>query len=249
MFFAPRNKETALGMYTPLYFITLAVCIILIIIGLFLSRKMNKKQVRKSLIIIGIFLWITEFGKMIFTGLTYGIEDVELFPLYFCSMFMYASILIMFKNKTLNNTGLSFMFFGGIAGAVIFFCYPNACVPNYPLFHYMTLRTFIYHSLMIYVGFLIVITGYYKPDIKHFVHYVVFLGITFICAYIMNHIFDQNLMYIMKPLKIDICKKVYDFCPAFYPFLVGIIEIVIPFGLTYLIYQLVLKINKRIKNS
>ena len=83
MFFAPRNKETALGMYTPLYFIALAVCIILIIVGLILSRKMNKKQVYKTLVIIGIFLWITEIIKMIFYFVTYGLEDVDFIPLLF----------------------------------------------------------------------------------------------------------------------------------------------------------------------
>lgn len=251
MFFAPRNKETALGMYTPLYFIALAVCIILIIVGLILSRKMNKKQVYKTLVIIGIFLWITEIIKMIFYFVTYGLEDVDFIPLYFCSMYMYASALIMFKNEKLKNTGLSFMFFGGIIGAIVFFCYPSACVPNYPLFHYMTLRTFIYHSLMIYAGFLIVITGYYQPNVKHFVHYSIFLGITFILAYILNIVLEDNLMYIMKPIKIAISQNAYNWNPTLYPFIVGILEIVGPFWATYFIYWLVMKIkniNKKVEN-
>lgn len=249
MFFAPRNKETALGMYSTLYFVALAVCIVLIIIVLIISRKMNKKQVHNTISIIGVFLWITEIIKMIFTGVTYGINKVDFIPLYFCSMFMYACVLVMFKNKNLKNTGLSFMFFGGIIGAIVFFCYPDACVPNYPLFHYMTLRTFIYHSLMIYTGFLIVLTGFYKPDIKHFLHYSIALVITFFCAYIINRIFDKNLMYIMKPLKFSISQNVYDLCPNLYPFIVGVVEIVCPFWMSYFIYWIFVNTKNKFINN
>ena len=249
MFFAPRNKETALGMYSTGYFMALAVFMVLTIIGIIISKKMNKKQVHKTLLIIGIFLWITEIIKMIFYLVTYGLEEVDFIPLYFCSMYMYASILIIFKNQKLKDTGLSFMFFGGIIGAFIFFCYPSACIPNYPLFHFMTLRTFIYHSLMMYAGFLIVITGYYKPNIKHFVHYTIFLGITFILAYIMNRVLDDNLMYIMKPIKIQISKDLYNYNPTLYPFIVGILEIIGPFFLSYFVYIFVLKIKKLIIKS
>lgn len=248
MFFSPRDKSTALGMHTPLYFFTLAVFMIITIVCIIASRKMSHKVVKRTILIVGVFLWITEFIKMIFTGVTYGIEDVEPIPLYFCSMFMYASVLNFFKNEYLKNAGLSFMFFGGILGAVAFFCYPSAVVPNYHLFHFMTLRTFIYHSLMIYVGILIVITGYYKPNIKHFKEYSVFMGITFILAYIINNIEGINLMYISEPLEISLSEKVYEFVPNLYPFIFGILQLVVPFFVTYGVYKLIEFILYR-KNS
>ncbi len=238
MFFAPRDKETALGMYSPLYFITLSICIVITIICLFLSRNLKHKTVNKTINIIGVFLWISEFIKMIFVGVTYGIDEVEFLPLYFCSMFMYACILQNFKNNHLKIAGLSFMFYGGIVGAIAFFCYPNACIPNYPLFHYMTLRTFIYHSIMIYVGILIVITRYYSPNLKHFKNYGIFLGITFILAYIMNIIYETDLMYISKPLNIEFVKNIYQLIPQLYPFVVALIQLVVPFGVTALVYKI-----------
>ena len=245
MFFSPRDKSTALGMHTPLYFLTLAFFMTITIISLIISRKMSRKGVKKTILIVGVFLWITEFIKMIFTGITYGIEDVEFIPLYFCSMFMYASILNFFKNKHLQNAGLSFMFFGGILGAVAFFCYPSAVIPNYHLFHFMTLRTFIYHSLMIYVGVLIVITGYYKPEIKHFKEYSIFMGITFILAYIINNVKESNLMYISEPLGIPLSDKVFEMVPNLYPFIFGLLQLVVPFMISYGIYKLVKYILNR----
>lgn len=240
MFFSPKNKETALGMYTPLYFITLAVFIILIIVALFLTRKLKHENVKNIITASGIFMWLTEFGKMIFVGITYGIDEIEFIPLYYCSMFMYACVFFNFKNLHFKNAALSFFFFGGIIGATAFFAYPSAVIPNYHLFHYMTIRTFIYHSLMIYIGFLIIITGFYKPSIKHFKEYSIFMGITFICAYILNLIEGTNLMYISKPLGLEISKIIYNAVPNLYPFLFAILQLIVPFFVSYGFYNLFL---------
>ncbi len=246
MFFSPANKKTALGMYSPLYFIALTFFMTITVIGIILSRKIKKENVRKIIIGIGIFLWLTEFGKMIFVGVQYGIKEVEFLPLYFCSMTMYAALFFLFKSETLKTTACSFLFFGGIVGAITFFLHPSACIPNYPLFHYMTLRTFIYHSLMIYMGFLIVITGFYKPNFSHFKHYLVFLGITFILAYAINLIKGTNLMYIQEPININISKWAYTHFKGLYPFMVGILEAVVPFMVSYGCYYFItsLKLKK-----
>ena len=67
MFFSPANPDTALGMYSPGYFVTLLFFLIITLVAIILSRKMPKEIVRKVIIVIGIFLWITEFIKMFFT--------------------------------------------------------------------------------------------------------------------------------------------------------------------------------------
>ena len=247
MFFAPRNPDTALGMYSVGYFITLGIVLVLITLLLYISKKCDHKKVKRIIFTIGIILWITEFIKMLFTGITYGINDVEWIPLYFCSMGMYACILIMFKNEYLQKAGLSFMFFGGIIGAIAFFCYPDACIPNYPLFHFMTLRTFFYHGVMIYLGLLIVITGFYKPSIKDFKYYAVFFIIVFVLAYIINRIDGCNLMYISYPLNLSLSQILFKRLGILYPFIFGIGQIIGPFFVSYGLLRIygVFKLNKQ----
>ena len=249
MFFGPRDPQSALGMYSSTYFIALFICMAATATALIFSRKMRKETVKKVVIGVGIFLWLTEFGKMLFVGLTYGIKEVEFFPLYFCSMFMYASVLTCFKNKTLQTTANAFMFFGGIVGAVTFFCFPTAVIPYYPLFHYMTLRTLVYHSLMIYVGILIVMTGYYQPKLKHFKEYAIFLWITFSLAYIFNRLQGTNLMYISEPLNIGFVKAVYAVIPRAYPFIVALIQLVVPFFLSFGVYRFIIYLQERRKTA
>lgn len=245
MFFSPRNPATALGMYSKGYFISLGVVLTIVIILLILSKKMSHKNVRITIISLGVILWTTEFIKMAFTGIVYGIDAVEWIPLYFCSMEMYACILLLFNNNKIQTTALSFIFFGGIIGAIAFFCYPNACIPNYPLIHYMTLRTFFYHGVMLYIGFLIIITGYYKPSIKHFKEYTVFLFITFILAYAVNMIRNTNLMYISQPLDFALAKTIYNKLGFMYPFIFGIGELIGPFFISYGIYSLINNLKKK----
>ena len=248
MFFSPANPDTALGMYSPGYFVTLLFFLIITIVAIILSRNMPKKIVRKVIIVIGIFLWITEFIKMFFTYYNYGIKKVEFIPLYFCSMTMYACMLLCFNKEVLDKVACSFLFFGGIIGAIAFFAHPSACIPNYPLFHFMTIRTFIFHSLMIYMGFLIVLTGFYNPSKTHFKYYLCFLTITFILAYLINIITGSNLMYIQEPLDIKLSQIVYEYTKGFYPFIFGALEAIVPFWISYGIYDLIcrIKTNKEV---
>ena len=238
-FFSPRDKSTAVGMHTSTYFILLAVFIVITIIAIFLSRKMKHHYVKKIIIGSAIFVWVTEIIKMVFYWIAYGVEKVEFFPLYYCSMFMYACVMANFKNEKIKRAGLSFMAFGGVLGATAFFCFPSSVIPYYHLVHFMTFRTMIFHSLMIYVGVLILITGYYQPESKDFFNYAVFFLITFVLAYIINKLTGDNLMYINKPLKIELSKIVFEAVPNLYPFIFGMLNMLAPYGVSYGIYLLI----------
>lgn len=247
--FSARDKSTACGMWSTTYIIALAIVICVIVVGLILSRKMSHKAVRRTIICFAIFGVVTEICKMIFVGVTYGVDEVEFVPLYFCSLFIYCTIMSLFKNETIKNTGLSFLFFGGIAGAISFFAYPSACIPNYPIYHFMCLRTMIFHGSMIYIGILIVMTKYYTPTLKHFLNFAVLISIVSILAIIMNSIQGTNLMYISKPLKIDIVKDIYAFSPHLYALLVVLLQIVVPYWTTAAIYYIIINVVKNFRTK
>ena len=240
--FGERNPETACGMWSTTYIIALSIVVVLVVLGLWFSRKMSHKSVKRVLLVMAIWTIVSEVVKAIFTWVTYGIEDVDFLPLYFCSLFMYCTVFSVVPSKTLNKCGLSFIFFGGIIGAVSFFIYPDACIPNYPIYHFMCLRTMLFHGSMIYTGLLIVITNYYKPTIKDFKYYFIELIIISLLAYTINVIFSKNLMYIQEPLNFDISRNLYDAAPKLYPFIIMLLQIVVPFFLSYLVYILISKL-------
>ena len=245
--FSPGNKLTACGMWSTTYIIALSIVVVLICVGLYLSRNMDKKNVKKVITIMAIWTIISEIIKMIFTGVTYGVKEVDFLPLYFCSLFMFCTVFSVVPNEKLNKMGLSFLFYGGIIGATAFFIYPSACIPNYPIYHFMCIRTMLYHGSMIYTGILIVLTGYYKPNVKDFKYYVVELSIVCILAYIINVLFDKNLMYMQEPLGFNLSKIIYNKIPTIYPFIFMILEIVCPFFISNLVYSVIQKISRREK--
>lgn len=247
--FSPRDKATACGMWSTDYIIALIAVCVLIVTGLILSRKMSHKGVKIVIVCMAIFASVTEVMKMIFVGVTYGIKEVEFVPMYFCSLFIYATILACTNVKILKTTGLSFLFFGGIIGAVAFFAYPSSCIPNYPIYHFMCLRTMLYHGSMIYTGILIVMRGYYVPNIKHFWNYFVALLIICLAAYTTNMITGSDFMYISKPLAFNISQVVFEAVPSLYPFIIMILEIMIPFFASFLIYGAVKRIKQKINNK
>ena len=236
-------------MWSPTYIIALLVTVAAIAVALILTVNISKNMVRYILIGSSIFTISTEIVKMIFVGITYGIENVEFIPLYFCSLFMYSTVLALAKNDTLRSTGLSFLFFGGIIGACAFFMYPDACIPNYPIYHFMCLRTMIFHGLMIYVGITVVRSGYYKPDIRHLKNYAIALSIVGIGAYVHNSLLDTNLMYISEPLGFELSKVVYDFIPGLYPLLFMVLQIFVPFLASYGAYELFRLVNRKLKEN
>ena len=243
--FSPANKATACGMWSPTYVIALLVVLALIGIALRCSRKMRPQGVRKVLIAAAVFSISTEIVKMIFTGVTYGVEKVEWTPLYFCSCYMYALVMALSKRKELQETGLAFLFYGGVIGAAAFFAYPSACIPRYPIYHFMCLRTMLYHGSMIYVGILIVMTGYYRPDRKHFRNFAIMIGLIGLLAYAINLATGENFMYISEPLNIPAVKAVFQAIPRLYPFLGIGLQMAGPFWVMHGLYSLLRRKKER----
>jgi uncharacterized membrane protein YwaF len=236
--FSPADKSTACGMWSPTYIFALALTFALVGLGLFFSRKMTKTAVRRVLIVTAIFSISTEIVKMVFVGLTYGMEKVELTPLYFCSCFMYALVMALCKKPSLRQMGLSFLFYGGIVGALAFFAYPSACIPRYPIYHFMCLRTMLYHGSMIYVGILIVMRGIFTPSANHFHAFAVMIGTIGFAAYAINLLTGENYMSISEPLDIPVVEQIYHAIPNLYPFLGILLQMVAPFWITEGIYRL-----------
>ena len=243
--FSLRDPETACGMYSPTYFIALAVVLAMVVVGLFLSRKFKEKQIRIVLIVVGAFACSTEVIKQIFFVSNYGWGEFEPLPMYFCSMLLYCPWFALAKNKHLKLIGTTFLTMGGILAAFAFFAYPNSCIPNYPIYHFMCIRTMLFHGSMIYVGFLLLITGYSKPELKDFKYFVIAIGTACVFSYIWNMVFDHNMMYISKPLGIPVADDIYNAIPHVYPFIFMILESTVPFFISYGIYKLIMCIKNK----
>ena len=76
-------------------------------------------------------------------------------------------------------------------GGIVFILYPSTSLPTYPAFHILSIYSFLYHGIMLYLGILVNKVRYIeleKQDIKYFASLV---GVLCVIAFIINNIFRQ----------------------------------------------------------
>ena len=84
---------------------------------------------------------------------------------------------------------------GGIIGGIIFLILPTTSITTYPMFHYLSLQSFIYHGAMVYLGIIINKSQYVELEKKDIVYYSGLVGTMCLIAFIFNNIFDYYIFY------------------------------------------------------
>ncbi len=187
------------GIFTFGHFSLLAVTVLGIYFGLKHTRSCNARQVQKILQISTAAIWLLEVIKII-----YNISETswtavnEYLPLYYCSMLLYAGIFSTLGKGRLKRTGDVFLAAGAFVGGAVFMLYPSTSLPNYPAFHFISVHSFVYHGLMVYLGILVNVTGYVTLEKKDISCFAALVGTMCLLASVANGIFDSNLMFISQ---------------------------------------------------
>ena len=247
MLFSKPGEYEACGIYTIDHFILLIISIIGIVLALHKSRKMNIEQIKSTITCITIMLWIFETIKIIFNIAIGNIKRPNNYiPLYFCSLILYAGLFSSFGKEKgkIKHVGDVFIATGGIVAGVCFLIFPITSLTIYPVFHYISIQSFILHSCMIYLGILVNIKRYViikKQDIRD--HFILIVIISII-AYIFNCIFDTNLMFISENFPGTPIELIYNLTGKLYTIVSILAQATIPFYLIYFIINILKKIKK-----
>ena len=246
MFFAGPGKYKPCGMYTIGHAVLLVITIICILIALKFTKNKTKEQIVKIIRNITIFLWILEVIKIIFNLMVGNASNPNTYiPLYFCSIILYAGILSGFCKGKLKHIGDVFLSTGGMIAGILFVLSPNTSLPTYPLFHYISIQSFILHGSMIYLGILLNITNYIDVKAKDIIYYAGIMVFVSIVAYIFNSIFDSNLMFISKDFPGTVISFVYNLTGKLFTLTMIVIQATVPFYMVYLIRLIACKLNKK----
>ena len=233
MFLAKAGEYEACGVFTIRHFILMAITFILVVITLKYTVKKDVKKIIRRCI---IFVWIFECIKIAFKITTGGIGYVNNWvPLYYCSLLLYAGGLSTFTKGKLKRAGDIFIATGGIVGGFIFILFPYTSLPTYPMLHFVSIYSFVYHGIMLYLGLLVNITNYIKLEKKDIVYYFSLVSIICVIAYIVNNIFDSNLMFISQNFPGMPLEVLYKLTGKYYTLVTILAQAVLPF---YTIYGL-----------
>lgn len=228
------------GIYEPsgLFSIDHLKLIIITIVGIIiaLNKTINKskdeiKQIIKKCTII---VWFLEAIIITFKLITGGIRNINNYvPLYYCSLLLYAGGFASFAKGKIKRAGEVFLATGGIAGGILFIIFPSTSLTTYPMFHIVSLHSYLFHGIMVYLGILINATKYITLKALDIKYYASLVGCVCILAYIINLIFGSNLMFISGKLPVAPVEFLYDITGPFYTIVACIGQMTLPFFTTY----------------
>lgn len=242
MFFARPGTYKPCGIYTIGHFALLAIVTLGVIIALKYTKNKSSEEVKKIIRRITIFLWILEIIKIIFNMIIGNVSNPNTYiPLYFCSIILYAGVLSGFCKGRLKRTGDVFLSTGGLIAGIVFLLYPSTSLPTYPIFHYISIQSMVLHGAMVYLGILLNVTHYIELEKKDINYYAILILIISVLAYIINNIFDSNLMFISKDFPGTPISLIYHASRELFTTVMVVGQATAPFYVVYGIRKLISK--------
>ena len=237
-FFAPSGKFPPTGTFSSAHLIMTTISLAVVAIALIFTRKLDHTKVKKLLRFFTLLLCALEILKIIFNLATGHSGDLNSYiPLYFCSITLYAGLLASFTKGWFRRTGEIFLTTGGIIGGLCYIVYPLTSVTLYPPIHFITLHSFFLHSIMVYLGVLLLITGYVKLKPHDIDHHFFIVFVVSVLAFTVNIIFHTNLMFLSQNYPGTPIEIAFNLFPGLiFPLVMFIGQATLPFYAVYLVY-------------
>ncbi len=253
MFFSLPNEYEPAGLFSIWHLLLLAVAVALVGMGLYYSRHMSDRAVRRTVRAVTATLWVLEIAKILFVLLvTRSTNPNEFVPLYYCSLILYAGVLSSCFQGFLRRVGDCFIATGGLVGGAVFLLFPTTSLPRYPAFHFISWHSFLLHGLMVYLGLLLLMRGTYRLKLRDIRYCAALISIMCLLALVFNTVYDHvsgtavaNLMFISKDFAGTPITVLYRLCGRFFTPVMWLVQAFGPFLLVYWADLLIKKIQAR----
>lgn len=239
MLFAPKNAYAPCGVYTKGHFISALICFFAVALIVFLMRRARIDKIYDLIKILAVALSTLELVK-IGHNFYYGYTNPDSWvPLSFCSLFIYACYLSGYGRGRARDMGNAFSVIGGIVAGAVFICMPTTSLTMYPLFHYQSLYSLLFHSCMIAVGILLLRAGV-RPTANLFKSYLIYFSLFAGVALALNLAVGSNLMTLREPYKLpfDFLHVLNERAPLAYTVLAVAAHVALPYPLSCAVYRL-----------
>ena len=246
--FAPAGKFPPAGTFSPEHLLLSSLSLAAVFLALFFARETDHKKVKQIIRGLSVSLLLLETVKIVFTLMTETAKDINSYvPLYFCSITLFAGLMAGFAKGWWKRTGEVFLATGGLIGGVVYIIYPLTSITIYPPFHFITLYSFFLHAAMIYMGLLVLTTGYIKLRHQDIDHFFLIVSLTSVLAFIININFHTNLMFLSQNYPGTLIEILYNIFPGLlFPLFMFLFQASLPFYAVFAVYRLVMK-KKSIK--
>ena len=241
-FYAPYGRFKPCGMFSLQHIISALICLAAVVI-LYIYFKdifLHKTKI-KGIRITAMILSILELIKIVHSFI-YGDFNLDAwFPLSYCGLFIFALWICGYAKGFINKCAYVYITYGCAFAGIAFLIFPTTSLMMYPIWHYFSLYSLLYHSVMIFWS-IVFISEKKALNINSFVAYTIFITIFVIPALLINKLFESNLMNLKIPYNIPITfiQNIYCFSPQLYTLMVYCIFLAIPLFIEFIsnIYKL-----------
>ncbi len=199
----------ACGMFSPTHLIATVICLALLFFCVVRSRGFSEKKLDRIAFFAAIVTTALELGKITFNLVHGGFTPNHWLPLTFCSFAIFSYWMLAFGRGFIHDIAKGYICGGGIIAGLTFLVVPMTSVATYPMFHYLSCYSMIFHSLMMYVGFSYLLNGYFRLDMKGYRRFLAFTVPAVALALAVNLVyalFDDltncNMMFLSHPYRL-----------------------------------------------
>lgn len=239
MFFAKPGEYKPCGIYNYKHILLFILTALLILVAVKSTKIDKKEDVKKIIKGSTLFVWVLEIAKIIFLiSIGAGKNVNKIVPLYYCSLLLYSGLLSSFGKGVLKRAGDVFLATGGIFGGITFLLFPTTSLPEYPMFHFISFHSFIFHGTMIYLGIIINKFKYIELKFRDILYYASLILLICIGAYVVNMKFGSNLMFISKDFIGSPVTILYNWAGKMFTPIMIALQMTVPFVSIYGILKL-----------
>ena len=244
MFFAKSGVYKPCGIYNLKHLIIALVTLTGIAIAVKNTKVKKQEDIKKIIKTATIIVWILEIMKIIFMFVTGQAKPNKVVPLYYCSLLLYSGLMSSFGKGVIKKMGDIFLATGGIIGGVVFIIFPTTSLPEYPLFHFISLHSFFFHGTMIYLGLIINKFKYVDVKFEDIKYYASLIFVVCMAAYGVNRVFGSNLMFISQDFPGNPISVVYNNTGIFFTPIMILLQMTLPFLMVYGVLSIIEKSRK-----
>lgn len=188
------------GLFTWKHFLTLGVCVlgIIFLCRWFLSCSRHGRDI--FLKWLSVLMLLGNLARDLFLSVI-GRMSVNYLPLHLCSFAIFVYLLYAFLppkagkfREALGETGFVLL----MPGTVCALLFPDWAY--YPIWNFMSLHSFIWHTVLAAFPIMLFLSGRIHPAIRHIWYPVLYLCIVVPPTALFNYFTGCNYLFIMYPL-------------------------------------------------
>ena len=189
---------TLFGLEHILYMI---IALIVMVVSIILIKKFVPQEkmyiVMKIIATVGLIIMII---YRIVVAKSRNSTFLDFLPDTYCSMmgFIMPIVILLFKP---NTKIFQYAMFAGMIGGLLTFIYPDFLVYFDNIFNIHPFTGLLYHTIMLYLFLLAIVTKYFVPTFKNWTALPIGLAFMVVVAVFGNTVLEQsNNMYLNAPL-------------------------------------------------